>query len=264
MTTAKKILMIATVLVAAAIAAPLALGQDATTAPCVPVDPAYDNCGQQPAPDSGDPCDPASVAYNTTVCQQVSTPPVRTPTRSHHHTRSGPCVPHGNGELCRGGSGSDRIVASNGNDTIYGGGGNDTLHALPGNDKAYGQGGNDIILGDELGKAGNDFIDGGAGNDRVFGMGGNDQVHGGSGNDVVHGGKGSDHMYGDAGNDVLDDAPRNGPSGTDWFYGGAGRDEIFSRDGTKDYVDCGSGSDVAKVDHRDVVAGNCESVIRQG
>jgi Ca2+-binding RTX toxin-like protein len=157
-----------------------------------------------------------------------------------------------------------RIVATNGDDVVKGTSGADTLHLLNGDDKGYGRGGNDIILGDETGPGGNDFISGGAGNDRVFGMAGNDTVNGDSGNDVVHGGDGVDVMNGGAGNDTLDDAPRGGATAGDHLNGGAGNDDIYSRDGKRDYVDCGSGNDIAKADHKDKVAANCEKIVKIG
>ncbi|MEA2307865.1 MAG: hypothetical protein QOI65_151, partial [Thermoleophilaceae bacterium] len=50
----------------------------------------------------------------------------------------------------------------------------------------------------------------------------------------------------------------------DTYEGGAGDDEIFSRDGLRDTVKCGSGQDVAKVDSADKVSSDCEQVIRIG
>ena len=166
-------------------------------------------------------------------------------------------------DLLNGEGGNDRLNAQGGDDTLYGGPGNDTLHGGRGNDKEYGQDGRDILLGDETGAGGNDVLDGGSGDDRIFGMAGNDTLYGGSGNDVVHGGDGVDRMYGGAGNDVLDDSPRSHQD-ADYYDGGPGSDEIFSRDGKRDTVVCGSGHDVAKVDHKDKVAGDCETVIRIG
>jgi Ca2+-binding RTX toxin-like protein len=102
-----------------------------------------------------------------------------------------------------------------------------------------------------------------------------DVVDGGSGNDVVHGGKGkNDVQRGGPGNDTLDDAacpsrssscnrpPFPGATAGDVFEGGSGNDDIFSRDGKRDRVDCGAGRDIAKVDGKDRVAGNCERVVR--
>jgi len=62
---------------------------------------------------------------------------------------------------------------------------------------------------------------------------------------------------------VLDDAPRS-QQNRDYYDGGPGNDEIFSRDGRRDTIVCGPGHDVAKVDHLDLVAHDCESVIRVG
>jgi Ca2+-binding RTX toxin-like protein len=166
-------------------------------------------------------------------------------------------------DVLNGEGGNDRLNAQNGDDVLYGGPGDDTLHGGRGNDKEYGQDGRDILLGDETGAGGSDLLDGGSGSDRIFGMAGDDTLQGGSGNDVVHGGDGVDRMYGGAGNDTLDDSPRASQA-ADYYDGGPGSDEIFSRDGKRDTVVCGSGHDVAKVDRKDKVAGDCESVIRQG
>jgi len=166
-------------------------------------------------------------------------------------------------DMLNGEGGNDRLNGQNGDDTLYGGPGNDTLHGGRGNDKEYGQDGRDILLGDETGAGGDDLLDGGSGSDRIFGMAADDTLQGGGGNDVVHGGDGADRMYGGAGNDLLDDSPRSHQD-ADYYDGGPGSDEIFSRDGKRDTVVCGSGHDVAKVDRKDKVAGDCESVIRQG
>jgi Ca2+-binding RTX toxin-like protein len=80
---------------------------------------------------------------------------------------------------------------------------------------------------------------------------------------VVHGGDGPDRIQGGPGSDTLDDAARSHQD-PDRFSGGDGNDEIYSRDGRRDSVNCGSGRDVAKVDSRDEVASDCERVIRIG
>src|SRR2546421_403472 len=85
----------------------------------------------------------------------------------------------------------------------------------------------------------------------------------GAGNDVLNGEGGNDRLNAQNGDDVLDDSPRSHQD-ADYYDGGPGSDEIFSRDGKRDTVVCGSGHDVAKVDHKDKVAGDCESVIRVG
>jgi Ca2+-binding RTX toxin-like protein len=167
-------------------------------------------------------------------------------------------------DTVNGTSGSDRIDVKGGDDVVKGGAGNDTLHLGPGTDKGYGQAGNDIVLGDETGAGGDDLVSGGGGSDRLFGMAGDDIVRGDSGNDVVHGGDGKDVMIGGSGNDTLDVAARHGASAGDTFEGGPGNDDIFSRDGKRDDVDCGSGNDIAKVDSKDKVAANCEKVVKIG
>ncbi len=48
------------------------------------------------------------------------------------------------------------------------------------------------------------------------------------------------------------------------MYGGDGRDEIFTRDGWRDSVDCGSGRDEVRADRRDFVSRDCERVFRSG
>lgn len=63
--------------------------------------------------------------------------------------------------------------------------------------------------------------------------------------------------------ETLDDAARSHQD-PDTFSGGAGNDEIYSRDGRRDNVKCGPGSDVAKADSRDKIASDCERVIRIG
>ncbi len=97
-----------------------------------------------------------------------------------------------------------------------------------------GFGGGDIILG----RGGPDTIDGGAGDDRIFAGRSADIVHGGPGNDRVSGGPGADTIA-----------------------AGLGRDTVEARDGYRDVIDCGNGSepDTAVVDRRDVVR-NCERV----
>ncbi|MDQ3934566.1 MAG: hypothetical protein M3340_08030 [Actinomycetota bacterium] len=167
------------------------------------------------------------------------------------------------GDTLDGRGGDDRLNARGGGDVAYGGDGADTIHGGTGDDRLYGQAGRDIVLGDETGSGGADLVVGGSGSDRLFGMAGADLVTGDSGNDVVHGGDGVDRMKGGDGADTLDDAARTRQD-PDSFSGGGGNDEIYSRDGRRDTVRCGSGRDVAKADRRDKVASDCERVIRIG
>jgi Ca2+-binding RTX toxin-like protein len=95
------------------------------------------------------------------------------------------------------------------------------------------------------GKAGNDTISaaklskgatllGGEGNDRLTGTAFADFLGGGNGNDILTGG---------AGNDVLD-----GGKGADQLFGDAGNDRLLGKDGTRDVLNGGSGTDSAAYD----------------
>lgn len=68
-----------------------------------------------------------------------------------------------------------------------------------------------------------------------------DRMWGGSGRDVVNGQRGADGLSGGKGVDVL--------------RGGVGNDVIDSRDGFKDYVYGGDGTDTLRKDRFDVVRG---------
>ena len=123
--------------------------------------------------------------------------------------------------------------------TIVGTVGPDVLRGTPGRDVICGLGGNDRIAG--LG--GNDRIYAGPGNDRVEGGGGADLVEGGAGRDLLLGGSGDDVLRGGDGNDEL-----LGGTGRDRLAGGGGSDSIAARDGVRDVVDGGPGSDAAATD----------------
>jgi Ca2+-binding RTX toxin-like protein len=103
-----------------------------------------------------------------------------------------------------------------------------------------------------LGMAGNDMVKGGDSAETVDGGSGADKVVGGRGDDVVVGGPGPDTLYGD--NDA-------GGCGPIICAIQIGNDTIRARDGERDSIDCGVGSDTAVVDAVDVVA-NCEQVDR--
>jgi hypothetical protein len=90
-----------------------------------------------------------------------------------------------------------------------------------------------------------DFISGLDGADYIVGEGGADGLYGGSGDDEVHGNAGRDHIEGELGSDEM--------------FGGPSDDTISAVDGSADYVNCGSGSDIVNVDEIDIVNENCES-----
>jgi Ca2+-binding RTX toxin-like protein len=98
-----------------------------------------------------------------------------------------------------------------------------------------------------VGTAGPDWIHGGDGGDAIYGLAGNDVLFGDAGDDQVWGGPGNDVMY--------------GGSGTDTMLGRWGDDKIYTRDDTKDFVQCGAGYDVVYADAEDVIDVTCDKVV---
>jgi hypothetical protein len=86
--------------------------------------------------------------------------------------------------------------------------------------------------------------------DTIDGLGGNDTIEGGYGDDVIDPGPGQDTVTADAGGAPCDFISCRAPHGND---------TIKARDGERDSIDCGVGTDTAIVDAIDVVA-NCEAV----
>ncbi|HEX5728193.1 calcium-binding protein [Microbacterium sp.] len=81
----------------------------------------------------------------------------------------------------RGGSGSQVIVGTAGNDQLDGGSGSDVL----------------------CGGGGDDELTGGSGDDAVYGEDGADRLVGGAGDDSLDGGDGTDALWGGSGDDIL-------------------------------------------------------------
>ena len=137
-------------------------------------------------------------------------------------------------------------------DVIYGGlGGSDTIEGGPGDDHLYGGG----LYVDPV------FFDG-YGEDLEPG---NDIIRGGDGNDTISGGEGPDQIYGDSGNDYLYDGTTSADGARDFIYGGDGDDTIGTVNEpqrAEDVVYCGAGVDKAVVDTIDVVADDCEEILR--
>jgi Ca2+-binding RTX toxin-like protein len=75
---------------------------------------------------------------------------------------------------------------------------------------------------------------------------------GGDGNDQVYGWQFSDNLSGNAGDDILGAGRGNdrldGGTGADRLDGGEDSDTIYARDGYRDFVACGTGSDQARTD----------------
>src|SRR5688500_6537831 len=88
---------------------------------------------------------------------------------------------------------------------------------------------------------GADYIAGKPRADELYGNRGQDEVRAGNGRDRVFGGRGKDRLYGAGGNDTMN-----------------------ARDGYKDDVNCGLGTDSAYVDRRDRVNEDCENVFVSG
>jgi hypothetical protein len=150
-------------------------------------------------------------------------------------------------------AGRDQLSGNLGNDTLFGGSGKDRLFGESGRDTLNGGSGADHLRG----SSGNDRLSGGAGFDRVDGGSDNDQVRGNGGSDRVYGGPGRDRLSGGAGKDRLE-----GGAATDRFFGGSGNDRVIADDGKKERIDCGGGRDSVRADNKDVVARDCENVLR--
>jgi hypothetical protein len=104
----------------------------------------------------------------------------------------------------------------------------------------------DALAGAEVGGRGDDALRGSDADDRLTGFGGEDGIWGLAGDDGLSGGVGDDELYGGRGHDTL--------------LGGAGRDFLETKDGERDYVDCGPGEDAASVDMQDRVSRTCETI----
>jgi Ca2+-binding RTX toxin-like protein len=124
------------------------------------------------------------------------------------------------------------VVGTQAADVLRGTRGRDVICGLGGNDRILGGGGADLVYGGP----GADVIDGGIGNDVLRGGAGNDQLIGRSGNDRLEGGAGADRLDGGTGQDVL--------------LGGAAPDVLLARDGRRDLVDGGGGTDLAIADRK--------------
>ncbi len=137
----------------------------------------------------------------------------------------------------------DVICGFGGNDRIRGGAGNDVIRGGDGGDSLLGGVGDDLIIGGP----GGDVLLGADGRDRLLGSGGGDRIAGGAANDALLGGGGGDRLLGHAGADTL-----RGGGGRDAMHGYAGNDTFYARDGVRDVVNGGAGTDRARLDRIDV------------
>jgi hypothetical protein len=192
--------------------------------------------------------------------------------------------------------GDDAIAGGPGDDTLDGGRGNDRISDLTGKDQVNGGDGNDWIhdgapdwalyhdQGDRLaGGPGLDTVDfssevsgvtvtvngladdGTPGeNDNVMtdveqllGSRHDDTLQGFGGPDRLAGNRGNDRLYGLHGADRLD-----GGAGKDVIHADEGADVVYARDGERDSIHCGGGSDRVFADLEDAVDRDCETVER--
>ena len=147
----------------------------------------------------------------------------------------------------------DRVFGGPGADRVIGGDGFDRLHGGADSDRVSGNRGGDLTSGG----AGDDVSYGYRGNDRIFANRGVDESFGGSGADVLR---------------ALARADVSGPGDVvgDTLHGESGNDDLGTRDGEADKVDCGTGTDIARLDQVDVITdatpenpnGSCEKVVR--
>jgi RTX calcium-binding nonapeptide repeat (4 copies)/WD40-like Beta Propeller Repeat len=145
--------------------------------------------------------------------------------------------------------GRERLVGSKYTDTFFDGAGDDVI---------VGGRGADVVFDAD----GDDRIDGGPGDDHVVLRKGRNTVHAGTGADHVHellpptnrlsqridGGPGDDRLRGGPGSDVL-----IGGGGADLLHGDAGNDRFYARDGQRDRIAGGIGTDLAFADRSDRV-----------
>jgi hypothetical protein len=91
----------------------------------------------------------------------------------------------------------------------------------------------------------------------VLGGTGADSLTTGPGPDILDGGEGNDALSSAGGDDRL-----SGGGGGDRLDAGEGDDAVDVRDGLRDAVVCGAGSDRVQADQLDEPAADCESVMR--
>jgi Ca2+-binding RTX toxin-like protein len=177
-----------------------------------------------------------------------------------------------------GGPGADELAGGPLDDMLFGGEGDDTLRPRAGGGYVEGGEGDDLISPiagpvNVWGGPGTDTVQFfGTGDLTVLANGAPESEHGSSiqmdiegivtdaGNDRVQGNHQHNTIATFAGNDHI--APG---SGSDTVLAGEGDDRIEAEDGWLDPdIDCGAGHDTVVIDFIDVVAGNCEVVMREG
>ncbi len=107
-------------------------------------------------------------------------------------------------------------------------------------------------------------LEGRGGDDRLRGGDGADRLDGGAGADSLDAGFGDDVIVGGPGRDTISADLAGGDCGPLWCKYPYGNDTVEARDGEVDSVTCGAGADTVNADAADVVAPDCETVVRGG
>jgi Ca2+-binding RTX toxin-like protein len=105
-------------------------------------------------------------------------------------------------------------------------------------------------------------VDGLGGNDILRGSNGADTIDGGAGDDDIDAGYGDDTITGGPARDRISGDLRSGGCGPVWCDLPFGNDTIYAQDGEPDSISCDYGQDTVYADAADVVAGDCEQVVR--
>jgi Ca2+-binding RTX toxin-like protein len=169
-------------------------------------------------------------------------------------------------ELANDGEAGEGDFVSTGVNQVYGGHAGDTLIAMnvSGVQASYLNGGEGDDHLSALPDGWTSIVDGGPGDDVMRSSGPDSTIFGGNGNDILigaHSGQalwgqnGDDTLRGQAANDLLRggagaDTLNGGPA-KDLAFGNDGNDTFLARDGKRDYLDGGHGTDKARVDSFD-------------
>ena len=137
--------------------------------------------------------------------------------------------------ILRGKQGNDRLTGG----LDYGGAGDDRLVCPRGLCELHGGSDDDLLRG--AGRS--DDMEGGSGDDKLVGGHGGDLMWGNVGIDIIRAGRSNDFVNGGMGPDLI-----FGGQDGDRLLGTSGQDTIFARDGERDNVNGGPGSDRARVD----------------
>ena len=139
---------------------------------------------------------------------------------------------------------NDRIISSEGDDTLRGNGGNDVLEGGSGNDNPIGGEGDDILTD----IFGDDVMKGGPGNDAIFGGPGFDLLQGNANDDYIIAGNDTSEVFGGAGDDVIYTGDGGLESfagaGDDWIEGGPQLDLLVGDENNQFQDDANQGHDV--------------------